>query len=70
MDISYSLRTVKSVFTTPLLLVLYLIYGAEKIIKRKGSAGEMNLKDERQRKLLARLGLVQMMFDFYAAPVA
>ncbi len=26
-------------------------------------------KEEQQRKLLERLGFVQMMFDFYTAPV-
>jgi hypothetical protein len=26
-------------------------------------------KEERQQKLLERLGFVQMMFDFYTAPV-
>jgi hypothetical protein len=26
-------------------------------------------KEERQRRLLEKLGLVQLMFDFYTAPV-
>jgi hypothetical protein len=42
----------------------------KQVSKEKDHEEKLNQKDERQRKLLARLGLVQMMFDFYAAPVA
>jgi hypothetical protein len=30
---------------------------------------KMAYKEERQRRLLEKLGFVQMMFDFYTAPV-
>jgi hypothetical protein len=36
---------------------------------KKTKEEKMIEKEERQRRLLEKLGLVQMMFDFYTAPV-
>ena len=38
--------------------------------KEKNKEKKMSYSGERQKQLLERLGLVQMMFDFYTAPVA
>jgi hypothetical protein len=36
---------------------------------KKTKEEKMIEKEERQRRLLEKLGLVQLMFDFYTAPV-
>jgi hypothetical protein len=38
--------------------------------KEKNKEKKMSYSEERQRRILEKLGLVQMMFDFYTSPVA
>jgi hypothetical protein len=63
------MRSVLSIFTTPLLVLFNIHMGKSKYIEKKSKEEKFVEREERARRLLEKLGFAQMVFDFYMAKV-